>query len=322
MKKIFIFYILGLLILSFACQKILDPIIVTSGRSISIIKPKDIKLLDPENVRLDWDCPDAISYSVYLDTIPSPLTKIKNKISRSSLQVYGLQYNKDYYWRIIAFFQNGDSATSKINHFKTISFDPFSSISLLYIDFPKAELSLYRTISDDYPEPPKEDTLVQKVVFSKNPVDYVDVESFCYVSVDSNEYKIIENKVFFYMWLIESCSDGGDSWSYRTNIKGQLEIDTLSNKISMEINFNYKYKSYYAGGGGASNSNTVIWISEIHLENIPYKINKCLEFSIESSNMEDYLKHFSYTYEKSSSSDLDPMGTLVKEVMLSLIGFE
>ncbi len=117
-------YILIILFILAGCHQPLPPELQNRPPGIpENIYPSDGEINIPSSFTLRWkitdpNLRDSLTYSVHLDTILNPGIYQTN-LSVDTLQVLGLQLEKEYYWKIVASDQNGDSTSSPIWTFRT-----------------------------------------------------------------------------------------------------------------------------------------------------------------------------------------------------------
>ncbi|RLF39013.1 MAG: hypothetical protein DRN12_07565, partial [Thermoplasmata archaeon] len=89
----------------------------------SVLTPSDGATGVELNVTLQWQCydldGDALSYDVYFGLSSSLLEKKASNITSASYSISNLQYSTTYYWRIVAWDENGAKSTSPIWSFTT-----------------------------------------------------------------------------------------------------------------------------------------------------------------------------------------------------------
>ena len=94
--------------------------------------PSDGMTGESINADLDWaDCTDTDSYDVYFGTSSDP--PYYGSTTASSYSLSELDYNTQYYWKIVAKNDCGNSIISNVWNFTTEEFDFDSSYEMVYI---------------------------------------------------------------------------------------------------------------------------------------------------------------------------------------------
>ena len=93
---------------------------------------------------LSWNSENAVSYDVLFDTISPPLNYYIKNHTANSLMIQDLNYNTEYFWRITAHFENGDSLRGDVWNFRTKSFS-IDSLKSLLIEIPRLTVGVERT---------------------------------------------------------------------------------------------------------------------------------------------------------------------------------
>ena len=83
--------------------------------------PPDYATNIPLDLSLTWACSNTNSFDLYFDTLAPPQKLLAAKIISKSLEVRGLSYLKNYYWKVVANLSNGDTVHGSIWKFTTIA---------------------------------------------------------------------------------------------------------------------------------------------------------------------------------------------------------
>lgn len=90
--------------------------------SPELVFPNNSANLSETSITLKWNGSDVdgdiLSYDVFLDTNPTPSTKIGNNLNEKSLQVH-LSANATYFWKVIMKDNNGGESIGSTWSFKT-----------------------------------------------------------------------------------------------------------------------------------------------------------------------------------------------------------
>lgn len=94
-------------------------------KAILLNPSNQAKDLEASEVELKWQATtdpdgDAVSYDIYLDTIHPPEAKIMGDISETSLKLTeDIEFDKTYYWSVVAKDESGAESNSNIGVFST-----------------------------------------------------------------------------------------------------------------------------------------------------------------------------------------------------------
>ena len=176
------------------------------------------------NPILSWNCYDPdnddLTFDIYLGTTPDP-PKVSSNQSSTSYSPGPLEYSTTYYWRVVAWDENGLKNESSLWRFTTLSFDnhppnkPYDPIPTNgSIDVP-VNITLSWQCSD-----PDNDSLRFDVYFGiAFPLDKVSENQ------TSKNYTppILEHSTTYYWrvvaWDEHGASAEGDVWSFTTSPK-------------------------------------------------------------------------------------------------------
>jgi len=106
------------------------------------INPLDGDTSAGKNPQLQWSCTDpdgdAITYTVYMDTVNPPLQKVADSLTPQTYKASGLKDSTFYYWKVIAKDRFGLTSTSPVFSFRTAGVSvtvPIEDDLLVYLPF-------------------------------------------------------------------------------------------------------------------------------------------------------------------------------------------
>ena len=296
--------LLGLILTG--CQK--DKSVINPN---NLIKPQLIFPLNnssdiKNNITLKWHCEDAEIYSVLLDTFPVPKKIIATNINDDSLKVGGLQFNKTYYWKVIAHLVGQDSVESTIWNFRIKRILPFTFTNI-EINFPKADLRVdwfwhWNDFDGSYQ---RRDTLRNFFKFSINPFDF-----------QNHNIEYFSEKDSLYLSISKTSNIGYDF--RKDSLNGYIKLDTVNQCLDLKFNF-YMRDDFVRN---AYDFDKQLTISKIEMLHLPFVLDNqgILHTDLHNNNAIDFVNDFSFDYYRNQWDGAAFGGETLK--LIELFGFE